>query len=256
MASYKNACVSGRTLSKTGLYSPLAIINLEKNQSKKKNRSTGKDGALIDFIFQIGKDYHRKAGLRLGKNNGCKAVSHSEVKEKISQRALTLIGGGINTSISKGVHTQGRKLFCKSSKTIKRKNKAKAVMNYSKKLTWDNVTLMNHYWNFYIQNHLKEMQFSDKTNIIKILHEFERSKIEWTGAEVHVVSCLSNRKYAGYKGILIQCTTNTWRVAVKKSGNEYIEVCVIPKAGSKIEVKMPERFAGSKPGEITYLGIA
>mmetsp|Transcript_18664 Transcript_18664/g.28211 ORF Transcript_18664/g.28211 Transcript_18664/m.28211 type:complete len:257 (-) Transcript_18664:68-838(-) len=255
MASYEHACLSGRTLSKTGLYSPLAIVNLDKNQSKKKNRSAGKDGALIDFIFQIGKDYHRKASIRFGKNNGCKAVSHSEVKEKISQRALTLIGGGINTSISKGIHKQGIKLCYKSSKAITRKKKAKAVVNYSKKLTWDNVTLMNHYWNLYIQDHLQEIQFPDRTNIIKILHELERSEIEWTGAEVHVISCLSNRNYDGYTGILIQCTTNTWRVAVKASGNEYIELCVIPKTGSRIEVKMPECFAGSKPGEITYMGI-
>lgn len=95
-----------QTLSKTGLYSPLSLISLEKNNQpkKKNNRSAGKDGALVDFVFQIGKEYHRKASLRSGKNNGCKPTSHSEVKDKISNRALTLIGGGINTSLSKGVH--------------------------------------------------------------------------------------------------------------------------------------------------------
>jgi hypothetical protein len=101
-----------KTLSKKGLYAPLSVygrddvdvINVDGEASKaaksRKLPSSLKDGALIDFLFQVGKEHNRKANMLVGKNNGCKPVSQNEVNDRIRMRALTLIGGGINTSIS------------------------------------------------------------------------------------------------------------------------------------------------------------
>jgi hypothetical protein len=58
------------------------------------------DDALIDFLFQVGKERNRKVNMLVGKNSGCKPVSQNEVNDRIRMWALTLIGGGINTSIS------------------------------------------------------------------------------------------------------------------------------------------------------------
>mmetsp|Transcript_26462 Transcript_26462/g.39149 ORF Transcript_26462/g.39149 Transcript_26462/m.39149 type:complete len:258 (-) Transcript_26462:274-1047(-) len=256
MTSLEKTFSLGQTLSKTGLYSPLSVISLDKNQSKKKNQYAGKDGALLDFIFQIGKDYHRKASLRSGKNNGCKPISHSEVKDKISQRALTLIGGGINTSLSKGVHGKGKSFYCKSRKAFRKKDESKSVITIKLcKLKWDKILLLNQHWNFYMKSTLREKYLLDRTKSLKFLQELEGSKIEWTGAEFFVVSCLAHEEYTGSKGILIGYTKNTWIVATKVSGNEFVKVRVIPKAGSKVEVKMPENFEGSSPVETIYFGI-
>ena len=101
-----------KTLSKKGLYAPLSVygrddvdvINVDGEASKaaksRKLPSSLKDGALIDFLFQVRKEHNRKANMSVGKNSGCKPVSQNEGNDRIRMWALTLIGGSINTSIS------------------------------------------------------------------------------------------------------------------------------------------------------------
>ena len=88
-----------KTLSKKGLYAPLSVygrddvdvINVDGEASKaaksRKLPSSLKDGALIDFLFQVRKEHNRKANMSVGKNSGCKPILQNEVNDRIRMRA-------------------------------------------------------------------------------------------------------------------------------------------------------------------------
>merc|ERR1712232_1245554 len=102
---------------------------------------------------------------------------------------------------------------------------------------------MNKQWNSYLHGILRDHRFDDPTKSLKVLRELEGPKMEWAGAEVMIVSCRAHGKYEGSKGILITYTKNTWRIATKIDRSS-IKIRVVPKTGSKIEVKLPAKFTG------------
>ena len=249
-----------KTLSKKGLYAPLSVygrddvnvINVNDDlataASKAKARklpSSLKDGALIDFLFQVGKEHNRKALMSVGKNNGCKPVSQNEVNDRIRMRALTLIGGGINTSIS-GSGDQKRKRvsasvllppqqqqYCNMSNRKRKQicGKTKYVHKVAGRAgtdsttrmhsTWDTLEEVNSKWNDYVRRFLKDegVDLKSMSNSMSanrsLTNTLSRimSRVELVGSFVEIVRCESHPHLVSTEGFLIGETSQTWRLA-------------------------------------------
>jgi len=100
-------------LSKNLLYAPLTAyhkaaaatcvddkdgIDGRLNYHKKKSF---KESSLVSFLHSVSCDYHRtrRSTVNDAKNNGSRPLGLADIEDRIRQRAVTLIGGGINSSI-------------------------------------------------------------------------------------------------------------------------------------------------------------
>eukprot|EP00545_Synedropsis_sp_CCMP1620_P006190 CAMPEP_0119021986 /NCGR_PEP_ID=MMETSP1176-20130426/27100_1 /TAXON_ID=265551 /ORGANISM="Synedropsis recta cf, Strain CCMP1620" /LENGTH=249 /DNA_ID=CAMNT_0006976711 /DNA_START=77 /DNA_END=823 /DNA_ORIENTATION=+ len=221
-----------KTLSKKGLYAPLSVYNASSNPSRQaKIRPSLKDGALIDFLFRVGQEHNRKAKISVGKNNGCKPVSQNDVNDRIRQRALTLIGGGIDTSIS-GESTRKRTSAATPQHYPSMSNRKRKLMHTGRcreqKLvgppprncatgTWDKLVEVNRKWNDYVHRFLRQdgcdLQPTSNKALATTLSRHMR-EVGVVGSFVEITACESDKYLATKSGIVVGETTNTWRLAV------------------------------------------
>jgi hypothetical protein len=112
----------GKSLSKNLMYAPLVAYHKSANstiddnsggsstsiakhpsQYTSENRSVSKaftESSLVSLLHFSSCDYHRKrATVNDAKNNGSRPLGLSDMEDRIRQKAVTLVGGGINTSI-------------------------------------------------------------------------------------------------------------------------------------------------------------
>lgn len=256
----------GKSLSKNLLYAPLVAyqkVATEDDESSNvqyhpsqymSNKSSVpksiQESALVSMIHSMSCDYHRNlAGVGDAKNNGSRPLGLSDVEEKIRQRAVTLIGGGVNTSIS---------INRKPPKSKKRRKRSweetKYILEkYSSSLSEPDDVIsflqaLNSSWNDYIHHLLlkgekskgklgtadvlvqklenqlialtrKGIDNQEKSVNSRVLCNTKKKEndaccpFELIGSHVQVTSCDSHPYWIGRFGVLIGETTNTYRIA-------------------------------------------
>ena len=115
----------GKTLSKRLLYLPLAAYESSSHggsdggttnnavdpittylDNRKSLPISVQEKALVNFWHKVGVEYHQnQATVHDPKNNGNRPISLRDLEDRIRQRALTLVGGGINKSWSQNSST-------------------------------------------------------------------------------------------------------------------------------------------------------
>ena len=297
----------GKTLSKSLMYAPLvayqkAAVGSSSSSSKathpsqymsaKKNVSASlRESSLASTLHFVSCDYHRnRATVNDAKNNGSRPIGLSDVDERIRQRAVTLLGGGINASIPVGKKVvRSKKRRRRSWETAKpflsKSFTDEAVLRSDSGDILSFLRKLNSTWNDYVwkllsndkDNGGKRQLSDDELNEIEVrlgslvsrkdlgrdgggnkndggFHQMEETqgdKIDLIGAHLKIIGSNSRRSWVGRFGVLVGETTNTYRIATyaphrkmrknasKEANGMNIEVLVLPKQGSVVQLILP-----------------
>ena len=266
------------TLSKAGLYAPLSVFNKENDDATrpskpKKLASFLKDGALVDFLVQVGTTNNRKGAISVGKNNGSKPLSQNEVNDRVRTKALTLVGGGINTSISGRANKTMAPLLPQnraSSKKRKRTSFASERSGVLDSQTWDTLERINKKWNEYIVRFLKEEGIDLESRNIRSLTRCVSqvvSQVEIVGSFVSIVKCRAHPHLVSKEGCLVGETCSTWRLATlpretdkHKPDKRFCTVLTVPRGGGteltmSVSFNPDENSSGENVGKAKLLKI-
>jgi hypothetical protein len=251
-----------KTLSKKGLYAPLSVYRDQEDSSSSKKRKVApslKDSALVDFLYTVGRDHNRKATISVGKNNGCKPLSQNEVSDRIRQRALTLIGGGINTSISgeksKKNASKATGLYqTMSNRKRKLRQERQESVGGSQQCpstnTGDKLTEINRKWNDYVHGFLRDqgcdLQTKKGTRALTTMLTRYLPEVGIVGSFINIAACKSNKHIVSKRGFMVGETAHTWRVAVlprgtsrNKLGKVLFKLRTVAKQGTRITLVLP-----------------
>ena len=250
-----------KVLSKKGLYAPLSVYTRDvvdhgstQLSKPRKLAAALKDGALVDFLVQVGKDHNRKSNISVGKNNGSRPLSHNDINDRIRMRSLTLVGGGINTSISSELKKKKASLAIQQL-TMKRKRmtRKKDTSNHVDVDTWAKLEVVNSTWNAYVHRFLQHMQVNlDYSNTRASVNSLSLtlSRVELVGSFLAILKCESHPHLVSYEGYLIGETLHTWRLATlrrhadkKKTDKSFCKVLTVPKGGGtelEVVIQRPE----------------
>ena len=203
------------TFSKEVLYESLKAPGQEQKGKTRKLAYDKKE--LISLVRDVSRAYS-------GFEN---KIRPSTIENKLFERSLTLIGGGINNELG------SKTLLCdkSSSDTIINgscqigKN-ARALIPHDTK----HLALLNNAWNRYALKLLRKYEtVQDLAQCI--------SKMEIIGAFMHVNSCRLNPNLNGTCGIIVESRANIWKVA-QETKSSYFKLLLIPKKGSEICVQV------------------
>lgn len=239
---------TGTTLSKVGLYAPLSVSRSDNDTNPlskpRKLASVLKDGALIDFLVQVGINHNRKATISVGKNNGSKPLSQNEVNDRVRMKAVTLVGGGINTSIS-GAPKKRKASILPRSQVSNTKRKRACFVSDKHELceppAWATLEKVNSTWNDYIVRFLQEEGIDlESANVRSLTRCLSKvlPRLEIVGSFVSIVECQAHKQFVSKEGYIVGETLNTWRLATlprKIDGNKpdkrFCTVLTVPKGG-------------------------
>lgn len=262
----KNKSSKLTSLSKNALYAPLnTYLNGTKRDSNKAVNANLREKALYAFIETISAEYHSpntSLGLENGAHNGGLALNARQVEQKLSQRALTLIKGGISSSVVKSTSTMvdGDRMFDRARRrekndnslvrlngSISNKKRKRARNEIANKVAVDNPAVLfglNQIWKRYMQ-----VLLSNAANSKEILSLIASSDL--TGAIASVVRCNACKSYRGKIGIIIDTSKNTWKIATPKHSSKVTEeemkackefkVIVAPKRFSTLLIRIDEK---------------
>lgn len=218
-----------KSLSRNSLYSTLDTLTKQKNETKSSSK------ALYNFMESISHEFHSSMsslGVKNGSNNGGLGLQARHFEGKLGQRALTLIKGGIDTSISTNDLVERKNVMSKKeanrNKIIrlhgcKSKTKRKTLQEKTKSLCKDDLkhvrgTVMlslHHLWQNYIQNLFQEYDISDPSKSDQKTLSSLLGTVEMIGALIKIQRC-SNCSLKGKFGFIVGSTANTWRIAMMK----------------------------------------
>ena len=267
----------GKSLSKNLLYTPLVaykkiLVSAEENFddggssmsvntdyhpshymiNKSSVPKSLQESSLMSILHSISCDYHRnRAGVNDAKNNGSRPLSLSDVEEKIRQRAVTLIGGGINTSIP--VNKKALRSKKRRQRSWEEKKDVLEKFASSSEATTESgdvisfLQRLNAAWNEYIWKLLsKDKTFNESQSVAEFsLKEIKGRLVSLTrtgigtkkknhsssgstrrekegtvcrpfeliGSHIQIKSCNSHRAWIGRFGVVIGETKNTYRIA-------------------------------------------
>jgi hypothetical protein len=258
-----------KTINKLDVYATLS-----EHGDRKSNSS--KDKSLFSFLESISTEYHggsTSLGLRHGGNNGGMGISAKQMEQKLSMRALTLIKGGLGTSIVKstkelfedgdaiGTHTKRKKKrglirFEGSISRKKRKRNNQFIhapnQNNALKMKDDQehhhgeiLFGLNGMWKQYILNLLQnEQSVVDITVLLNVI-----STAELIGASIEIYRSTAT-SHVGKRGFIIDSTKNTWLIAIPSNGSNndltsqitcnIWKVLRLPKIGSDLIIDIPQ----------------
>ena len=268
---------TGTTLSKAGLYAPLSVSRRVDDPNllskPRKLASLLKDGALVDFLVQVGINHNRRAAISVGKNNGSKPLSQNEVNDRVRMKALTLVGGGINLSISGAPKKVKASLFPRSQvSNTKRKRTSFVCEKYAlcEPQAWATLEKVNKTWNDYIVRLLQDEGIDlESTNVRSLTRRLSKvaSGMEMVGSFVSIVKCQAHKQLVSKKGFIVGETLNTWRLATlptkideNKPVERFCTVLTVPKGvGTELIVSVrftsPEHPSEGNLGEEKTLKI-
>ena len=241
-----------KTLSRRQIYLPMIALDNSSATtdpqtymaSRTSLPSNIQESNLVEFWHKIGVTYHHvTATVHDPKNNGHKPVSLQELDSRIRQKALTLVGGGINSEWA--ASGGGRNSATKDAPTTTiinakvlnvrrdRKKRKRQIMKSAMKFTTHDedgrigrfLLDLNDMWNTYISKLLQLppsfatigscIAFSRSTSfLIRATSCITKESVQLVGARVQIKSCLSHPSWNGKTGILVRQTTNTWQVMV------------------------------------------
>lgn len=245
---------ASKTLSKRSVYLPLVAFEHKVDgqynpdaylATCKRLPTSVQEKALVDFWHKVGVDYHRNATVKDARNNGNKPISLSDMEERIRSRAMTLIGGGINTSwdntTTSAVSSRATKsspndpkLSRKQQLAHKRQRKSKHLMHFA---TSDEsgemsgfLSGLNGLWNEYMVKLLQLPSSTTGSNRTLVDYQkFTRDAKAWShvtaavthetaqlvGARVKIKTCRHSPSWIGRIGYMVGKTKNAWNVMVE-----------------------------------------
>ena len=232
------------TLSRNALYTPLIAYDQQKvdpSQYMTTARSSVptslRESSLVDFVQTVSTE------------TSDKPLSTQAIEDRIRQRALTLVGGGINSSMTAGgkqrqERQRHEELSNRQKKKILKQAKAKQTGLNPKQedeKVFNTLLEVNRKWNVYVRKlaRVDQLQdFSDDDSIQKTLSS-RLAQVELVGAFVKLIECRAHKEWVGKEGMIVDTTTNTWRLAIMKvSGiqtqKQQPRVLVVPKKGSQL----------------------
>lgn len=260
----KNNNQTSKTLSKRLMYLPLVAYELAISSGPGSDPATYLDNrkslpasvqekALVNFWHKVGVSYHRnQATVHDPKNNGNRPIPLRDLEDKIRQRALTLLGGGINsawaTTTSTSTSTSGNNNKNRIGQTMasqleeetvttvnrKKRKRDQAVMTFGSLDLDGSISLflqeLNGLWNDHIYQLLQlptaaNISSADKiaalttcsdtkfwARVTACVANEETSQL--VGAQVRIKACKHCPRWMGRRGVLVGRTTNTWNVMV------------------------------------------
>lgn len=240
----------GKTLSKNLLYAPLEAylqprqegddvgdkVDHDPSQYMRRLSKVPKslhESSFVNFMQSVSYDYHRnRATFADAKNNGSRPVSQSDMEDRIRQKAVTLMGGGINSYPRAATQQQTSKQRRRRKRpweTVQPILRASSAAIAAGGDDTDFLQRLNAAWNGYIIKVL-DLSFSrddlsirnrNLTDLVSRKFAALRTTdvkagtpaMELVGAHVRIDECRSRPAWVGRFGVLIEETTNTWRVA-------------------------------------------
>ena len=268
-AKYPLWMEDGKTLSKNLMYAPLvayqkSAIGASDEDTKKSSpthpsqymlyRKTVptslRESSLSSTLHFVSCDYHRnRATVNDAKNNGSRPLGLSEMEDRIRQKAVTLVGGGVNSSIPfTKTTTRSKKRRHRSWEEAEQRLKKSSLEKVLSGSEPDHVVSflkkLNSVWNEYAwklltndktkterrwlsEDDLNAMEFRLGVLVSKKKRSstggsnsssFNRAdskdgQIDLIGAHVKIDSSNAHTSWVGRFGVLIGETTNTYRVA-------------------------------------------
>lgn len=206
------------SLSRSELYTPLSKILDPKRYEK---TDTNK---LCDLLENISKKYYE--------HTPSKILTRRTINNKLIQRSLTLIKGGINNSLAKKEKKR------KAEYTISNKVRKKKVLEKPKKLPRNEETdKMLQTWNGMWNEYAKAIT-SKSVDAKDISSAF--ADAELGGAHVHIISCTTNPNYKGKNGIVVEETKNTWSIAIfgYRPNSEFVHIERVPKVHTALTFRI------------------
>lgn len=244
-----------KSLSKKGLYAPLSAYknDTSSDSAKSKAPSSLRDSALIEFLVKVGQQRNRQGSLTGGKNNGGRPASQNEIDECIRQRALTLVGGGINASISVPRDRQRISTLQVSKSSHSARRRKFQACDVAKEAssshnTWKTLQKTNQIWVGYVHKCLRDDGMNSKPfdeSALKAVFATLVTSVELVGAFVSIERCNSQRNLVSTRGYLVGETAATWKIAVlprqkKQKPKERFCISVsVPKEGTSVSVYLP-----------------
>ena len=247
-------------LSRSTLYAPLAAYH-QTDVSARDYLSTVKslprtvgEAALYRFVGNASLHHHLTQESLHGKNTSARSLSENEVKDRLQQRGLTLVGGGFYSTPKKQNQSKNSQRRTRKRKLChpRRCGKTMQIPEEVWKNEMDFVEKLNRKWNEYAWRMLRpatppgkrskpslEVKDDDIPTIAKRAKLLSRT-IEWVGSRVRLDRCTSCCESVGCEGILVADTKNTWEVFwrdVKQRPKS--RLAIIPKQGSTVVVLLP-----------------
>lgn len=238
------------SLSRNALYTPLIAYEQEKNDpstfmaSRKSIPNSLKESSLIDMLQTVSSRQEEKP------------LSSQAIDERIRQRALTLVGGGITSSMTgkarnnkkrKQEELPNRQRKRIQQQAIRTEQDGETHEMKQKKSNEDMFTVLvelNQKWNAYVRKLAGvdgsfEFSASSRNKLLKRLEQ-----LELVGAHVKLIVCSSHKEWVGKEGLIVGATRNTWTLALVNLASaakqkQQPKVLVVPKRGSQVMFRIP-----------------
>ena len=260
-----------QALSKNVIYAPLSsytdtpptpVSKETPEQSSLLDDPTNSKTRLYSVLINISKKYHGHVPSKVLRENMLDA--------RLMQRALTLVGGGINNSLNatnknnrkrKREHAlsnnnrkkkQQQHVLANPSNSNDEKeftptnNKKNGIYNLPRTLeTQEVLSTINKMWNDHVQRNIINWNCYDIKQLSTKL-----ANIEVGGAYMRIVSSNNiHPKLIGQNGIILEESKNTWMIALtdyycnttaskKKKYDEEIQVIRVPKVGTSLAFRL------------------
>jgi hypothetical protein len=278
----KASTLTASSFSRVTLYAPLVAYHQTRVEPSNYLRSVGTlpksvgEAALKSFLGAISCHHHLSKASLHGKNTSARPLQEYDVRDRLQQRALMLVGGGFygNSNKKNDAVPKGRSA---RSRIRKRKSRVKKSQKIPEEVWNEQVAFLkelNQRWNRYAwslfqppdqkQKRSTEDEFAHHQSLTLRVKRLSKT-MDWVGARVRLDQCASLREKIGCQGILMEDTACTWQIfPMDTTGiNTGRRRIVIPKKSSIVTVLLPTIQKqeegkecvsnGSKPTE--YLSI-
>ena len=213
----------GKTLSKNALYAPLIAYdqsNVEPANYLATKSSIPKslqENSLIQLWRTASVDYHRQSSsAKDAKNGGSRPLFIPEIDDRVRQRAVTLLGGGIQSTVT--THRNSHPERKSRKERIRRRINSKSAFPSKQGIDLqDNLNYLrrlNASWNEYIMKVLEidSTSYDEFTTIAR--PACDMSKLDLVGSHFQIATCTQAAKLVGQSGVLLGVSKNTWKVAI------------------------------------------
>mmetsp|Transcript_25703 Transcript_25703/g.47903 ORF Transcript_25703/g.47903 Transcript_25703/m.47903 type:complete len:379 (-) Transcript_25703:496-1632(-) len=186
------------------------------------------EASFVEFMHSVSHDYHRnRATAHDAKNNGSRPLTLMDFEDRIRQRAVTLLGGGINSSIpvtttsaaASTTKKRRRRSWEKVRPIIEKQDEPDGI-EITKDISF--LLQLNASWNKYIWKLLGleteagtpdgKMPMDTIQRRFDVAYTTKDENLELVGAHIRIERCKSHKTWAGRFGVLVEETTNTYRV--------------------------------------------
>lgn len=265
----------GKLLSRNELYSPLVAYEQTRvapssyMMTQPSIPKPLRESSLISFLQKVSNDFHRyNSNAGDPKNNGSRPTSHGDVESKIKQRAVTLIGAGVASSLTSDITApekrRKRKRRSWSDVEVTLRKQSQECDTLPQRLDSPQfLQQLNTKWNEYISSALMLTEATSEASSVASTFASQRAHLELIGAHVRIATCSQRRRMEGRYGVLVGETENAWQIAALQSKSETlaketagsdepilkrtVDTLLLPKRGSCLILIIPTSTSPNDP---------